>query len=672
MIITFQQFDDYSNEIGSKTKNLKKLMDAGFNVPAFIAIPSSTLQKIISKNKDTNKPIIERLLAEIQEKFQKPKYAVRSSALIEDNAENSFAGQFKTKIDQAIHQLPDAIIEVLEQAQTFLGGSLEKFSLIIQEYIPADYAGICFTRNPLGVREMVIEYHEGIGEDVVSGKIKPMRKSLYWHQPEFSVNLPGFNPAFQAFKDIETLFKKPQDIEWCIKDGKWYLLQSRPITTITANDYEEFIFLDNSLPKNTHFFFEKTEISEIAARPTPFTLSLLEAIYAKNGPIHKVYSHFGVDYQTKDFLRIIGNELYVDREEEIKTLLPAYSYFSKSDFKPHWTSLRGFFETLKNLFALNKISLKKYDGLMALLKEKLASPPVKRKAQEIVLKFIEDYEIIFEINVLAEKAVKRLEHVLKNEHISIAIILGSSKKLSLNFDSENWKGNCLEIADESAFVQFQNKSATDNEVDQWYKHLPELKKKLLMPFIEEAQKFNILREYGRYLTVKNVNQLRDMIWHEAKNMSFTEPRLLYFATISEIHDHSISEDVCNDRKRKYQDYSKFNFPSKFTNLPIIFDNELLGVSKGKARGKLVTVNTVSQSGPCILYTKLLTPDLTQYFDNTNGIVSESGGLLSHLAIMAREKGIPVIVNFDLTKASIAIGDMVEIDANQVKSRISKH
>ncbi len=671
MIVTLKELDRYGDEIGLKTRNLKKLMDAGFNVPSFMVIPSSVLQKIISKDEKIDKVMIEELAAEIQEKFQLSKYAVRSSALIEDGANNSFAGQFKTKTDQSIQQLPDAIFEVLEHAYRFLGGSLKNFSLIIQEYISADYAGVCFTRNPLKSREMVVEYHAGSGEAVVSGKVKPIRKGFYWHQPGVSVVLPGFNSAFPAFKDIEFLFKKPQDIEWCIKDGRWYFLQSRPITTISADDYQEFIFLDQALPKNTHFFFEKTEISEIASRPTSFTLSLLKAIYANDGPIHKVYSRLGVQYESKDFFVIIGNELYVDRELEITTLLPSYSYFSKFDFKPRRQSLKGFFRTSKNLLALNKISLKRYEELKALLKEKLAYSAAEIEYREVIKKFMQDYEIIFEINLLAEKAIKRLEYVMRNEHFSVAAILGVSKKFSLDFDSENWKGNCLEIADESAFIQFQNGLATGSEVAKWYKHLPEFKHNFITPFIEAAQQFNLLREYGRYLTVKNINQLRDAVLYEAKSMSFSEPRLVYFGAISEIYDRSVSENVCKERKMNYWNYSKFNFPARLTSVPITFGSELLGVSQGKARGKLVTVDTISESEQNILYTKTLTPDLTRYFDKIDGIVSESGGLLSHLAIMAREKGIPVAVNFDLAHAPIFLGDMIEIDVNPAESKIHK-
>lgn len=49
---------------------------------------------------------------------------------------------------------------------------------------------------------------------------------------------------------------------------KFYILQSRPITTVTKEKYEEYIYLDETLPLGQDFLFEKTEISEIAPRPT--------------------------------------------------------------------------------------------------------------------------------------------------------------------------------------------------------------------------------------------------------------------------------------------------------------------------------------------------------------------------------------------------------------------
>lgn len=48
---------------------------------------------------------------------------------------------------------------------------------------------------------------------------------------------------------------------------------------------------------------------------------------------------------------------------------------------------------------------------------------------------------------------------------------------------------------------------------------------------------------------------------------------------------------------------------------------------------------------------------------SKGIISENGGLLSHLAIIAREREIPVIVNFSLSKSEIKIGDEITMDGS---------
>ena len=64
-----------------------------------------------------------------------------------------------------------------------------------------------------------------------------------------------------------------------------------------------------------------------------------------------------------------------------------------------------------------------------------------------------------------------------------------------------------------------------------------------------------------------------------------------------------------------------------------------------------------------LYTEILSPSLTKYFDRIDGIVSENGGLLSHLAIVAREKNIPVIIGFSLSNSVLKLGDPVQIDGS---------
>ncbi len=102
-------------------------------------------------------------------------------------------------------------------------------------------------------------------------------------------------------------------------------------------------------------------------------------------------------------------------------------------------------------------------------------------------------------------------------------------------------------------------------------------------------------------------------------------------------------------------------------------NKLSSVSAGVAQGILVNKETIERDIPknqtIILQTEMLSPGLTKYFDKISGIVSNNGGLLSHLAIIAREKNIPVLVGFTLENSKIKIGDNIQLDASQAKISI---
>jgi pyruvate,water dikinase len=68
----------------------------------------------------------------------------------------------------------------------------------------------------------------------------------------------------------------------------------------------------------------------------------------------------------------------------------------------------------------------------------------------------------------------------------------------------------------------------------------------------------------------------------------------------------------------------------------------------------------------IIYTKNLVPTLAKYFKKINGIIAENGSLLSHLAIVARENRIPVMINVDIHKLKLKIGDKVNMDGKKVE------
>jgi pyruvate,water dikinase len=114
--------------------------------------------------------------------------AVRSSAVGEDSAAASFAGAHCTVLGVCG---PDAIVAAVRRVHASgaaasarayrgrLGLGPCRMGVMIQELVPAEVAGVLFTRNPVtGVAQRVIEASWGLGEAVVAGLVVPDRYRL--------------------------------------------------------------------------------------------------------------------------------------------------------------------------------------------------------------------------------------------------------------------------------------------------------------------------------------------------------------------------------------------------------------------------------------------------------------------------------------------------------------
>jgi phosphohistidine swiveling domain-containing protein len=657
--------------VGQKTFNLKRLQDEGFRVPRFFAVPSSVVKKMITRQGIIKADVMRELLKEIVEKLPVAAYAIRSSALIEDSRKKSLAGQFRTRIQVTKGMLFEAISEVVTQAQTYLEGNVELFSLLIQEYIEPEWSGITFTREPLGGRQMVVEFSPTRGEDVVGGKIKPERVQLYWNGVIPKVALPEFEKAIKDFKFLESLYKYPQDIEWCVKKGVWFFLQTRPITSLTEKLYKQIVFLDRTLPQHDRFFYKKTELTEAAPRPTPCTFDILKKIYGEDGPIQRVYKKYTIEYTPRDFLKIIGNELFCDREEELKTLLPAYSFLASDSLQPKLSSVGKMMGSIKNSSLLHRISLKNYESLFREIRKRLSDVDRATTVDGALTKLLKDYEYIFEVNLLAGLALKRLEFHLKKDTFPVVELLHSGSALfpelaewTIGYSARGNVGNSLELADESEFVKQDGVSTSHEVTIAWWKKTSAFKKNYIAPFIKDASLYNHLRECSRWLTVKRVSQLRKLLHTLAKRLHFKDPSFIYFSSLEEILNKTSSFEECKQRASLYAKFDAFTMPVILTNIAFGDNSAPQGVSSGKAKGIMVDEEMFlhrTEGEPVILYTKVLSPDLVAYFGRIVAVVSEGGGMLSHLAIVAREKKIPVIVNVQLDSRTLMLGDMVEMD-----------
>ncbi len=178
-------------------------------------------------------------------------FAIRSSALSEDFAQASFAGEFKTVWDvrtdaevlKAIHTVHGSRLSERVSAYSQAKGieARHQMAVVVQRLVRAETSGVLFTADPVtGSRSrMSGNYVPGLGEQLVSGQANaasfPLQHPRGTYQGPSALQ-PFARELYQLGTRLEKELGAPQDIEWAIANGKLYLLQARPITTLRSNN----------------------------------------------------------------------------------------------------------------------------------------------------------------------------------------------------------------------------------------------------------------------------------------------------------------------------------------------------------------------------------------------------------------------------------------------------
>ena len=218
-------------------------------------------------------------------------YAVRSSATAEDLPTASFAGQQDTYLNVVgqlaiLHDVSRCWASLFtERAVTYRlrnGVSERKvhMAVVVQQMVFPQAAGVLFTADPVtGNRKVAsVEATLGLGEALVSGVVTPDiykvrdgvvvdatigRKQLgVFASPDGGTRQQAIEPKRQdqpALTEpqivrlaqlggrIEAHFGRPQDVEWCLVDDDYYIVQSRPITTLfpvpATEDGENHVYI---------------------------------------------------------------------------------------------------------------------------------------------------------------------------------------------------------------------------------------------------------------------------------------------------------------------------------------------------------------------------------------------------------------------------------------------
>ncbi|WP_413290563.1 phosphoenolpyruvate synthase [Bdellovibrio sp. HCB337] len=272
-------FQDFINSAGIR-QDLYQFIEKYIHNHASAKETEAAIEALFAKSATTE--LLSQSIKEALKNLGADKvYSVRSSAADEDGLSHSFAGQLSSYLYVSGYE---DILKYIKKcwASAFSERGLVyrkennidphkiSVSVVLQRMIDPEKSGVMFTCDPVTVKldQYVISSVYGVGEGLVSGaldadsywlhqntgdlikseiieKKEMMKKSASGHcslvpvtpalvlQPSLSdTELRGLHKLGQM---IHEQYHRPQDIEWAIENGRYYILQTRPVTNLKTD-----------------------------------------------------------------------------------------------------------------------------------------------------------------------------------------------------------------------------------------------------------------------------------------------------------------------------------------------------------------------------------------------------------------------------------------------------
>jgi rifampicin phosphotransferase len=350
MVISFDELTaDQRSRAGGKGGSLARLAQAGYPVPdGFVLLPCAFAgDELLPAAWAQVRGHLDRLRGTTGN----PAFAVRSSAMSEDSAQASFAGEFETVLNvssdddirRAIHTVVRSRQNERVRAYSEARGmsAVHEISVIVQRLARAECSGVLFTANPVtGQRDQaMISAAWGLGEAIVGGLVTPdtlivdkqtgrvairetADKQVMTVRLESGTEeqpVPEAKRRSAVLSDrqagelvrlgvgIEALYGMPVDIEWVLEGDQIAIVQARPITALP--EPEPLPPTEWKLPKGQYIAM-RNNIVELMADPlTPLFRTLdREAINASMGRL--LTNFFGKPMMPEELIVTVNSYAY--------------------------------------------------------------------------------------------------------------------------------------------------------------------------------------------------------------------------------------------------------------------------------------------------------------------------------------------------------------------------
>ncbi len=755
-----------SEDVGGKAYNLSKIR--GCRIPPFIVIPHHENDE-------------ERIYAYIKS-FCKgnKKYAIRSSGADEDSENGSFAGVHKSYLNVGKHDVYKHILLVKESGGSErveayrkynnLEKSGGKISVIVQEMVPADYAGVIFTINPVtnDVNETVISVCKGLGDKLVDGQADGT--TYYFNGIKETVKgedvLSGGlkRKLLKLSEVVANQTDRFQDMEFAVSENKVYLLQTRAIATYKdINPHKIKLIIDNSNIIESYYdvtspltfsfaqeiygkvYSETLKLGKVRRKITDsLNDSLNNMLFYHDGRIYynlkswyHVTSIFPMKKSTKYMESMMGVKTSVKENKRVKL-----NIFDAAEI------LFIFLDKLKNIDNLSDEFICRFDeitkpyyGREINLKndelKKLYEDIEQKIIPEFTTPIINDCAVMFYFGRLKEKAAKYENsadiinecvnnngdvesakstvvieeiagYVRKNEEIKNDFLTLTEEKLFKKYylsDNElseklhkyvydygprvmnELKLETVTMIENPSLVITLLKNTLISErksVQNNHTEIPESLRKLSAKakhYIQNRERLRLRRTY-MFSVVRNIFLAYGRNYFDEGRID--APGDIFYLTKEEIlGDVRDVRKLIEERKRSEEEYKK----RPYYNRVVFFENRTLPVSSVSAAGglsgipsgagvvkaKVCLINSPSnkfEPGSIIL-TKRTDPGWIVLFPQAAGLIVEHGSMLSHSFVVAREMGLPAVVNVPDATRVIKDGDVVTLDGIKGEIKVER-
>jgi len=701
--------------MGGKAAQLLELQRAGFRVPAFVCSP----------------PDLALAVAQLGWPL-----AVRSSASAEDGRECSFAGQFRSFLNlgtleevETAAQLCQASVHSQSVREYCRRNGLDaqglRMSIIVQRMVQPELAGVAFTVNPAtGAEAVVIEACLGLSDNLLAGHQAALPKS----HPLLKQYAPEIEGTARA---IQRHFGAPQDIEFAIADGLLYILQARPITRIQfAPGTGEWTNAD----------FRDGGVSCGVCTPLMWSLydfiweatlqGFLREIKLLEGEFQAGRMFFGRPYWNLGAVKQCLAKLpgFVEREFD-RDLSVQGTYEGEGQCTP--VTWRGLWRALPTVLAIPAIWKKQARFDAAFLAggfENLVRKfePLPADLESGFRQLIHDAYWVTESNYFRTIYCASLAKLTFTESFpdadypALVSALPAMRHLAPTLVLREMAARGDEDI-EPLMRRFAHRSRREldiraprwDEDRAWVKALRQQQAGAAgrdpRPAYEEARATAIARlPWSRRRSfVRKLDRLRHFLWlrEEMRDLSSRMYHLIrrYVLAIAErrglgddIFFMSFQEILADDRSKieqgreRYESFRNFKAPNEigarftFGRAPpgdAIEGWRGIAASRGTVRATARVARNIEEAmdveAGVVLVCPFTDPGWTPVLDRVAGVVTETGGLLSHAAVICREYGIPAVLNVPQATSCIPDGarvrlngakGLVELDTGEVKER----